>query len=152
MKSGCRALVALLLAGALAGGPAAPPLWAQEQAAAQPSQKVTLQMQGVEIVEILKMLAEQAGFNLVAGRNVSGRVTLFVKEVDPWEALEVILAANELAYEKRGSILTILTQRDYEQLYGQPFAERRVLKSFVPQHAKAADIGRSLATTVPTTR
>ena len=115
-----------------------------QASAPAPSQKVTLQLQGVDIIEILKILAEQAGFNLVAGRNVSGRVTLFVKDVDPWEALEVILAANELAYEKSGQILNIMTQRDYELLYGQPYGDRRILKSFVPKYAKVADLSRAL--------
>ena len=106
---------------------------------------ITLQFQEVEIVEILKLLSEQAGFNLVAGRNVTGKVTLFVKEVDPWEALEVILAANDLAYERRGKILTIFSQRDYELLHGAPYQDRRVLKSILLRYAKAADLARALA-------
>ena len=110
-----------------------------------PPQKVTLQFQGMDVVEVLKILAEQAGFDLVAGKNVTGRATLFLKDVDPWEALEVVLAANELAYEKKGEILTIMTQRDYELLHGQPFQDRRVLKSFVPRTAKVADLSRALA-------
>jgi len=106
---------------------------------------ITLQLQGIDVVEVLKILAEQAGFNLVAGRNVSGKVTLFVKEVDAWEALEVILAANELAYERKGEILTIMTRRDYEALHGEPFQDSRVLKSLTPQYAKAADLSRALS-------
>ena len=108
-------------------------------------QKITLQFQEMDIIEILKLLAEQAGFNLVAGRNVSGKVTLFVKEVDPWEALEVVLAANELAYERRGQILTIMNQRDYELLHGMPYQDRRVLKSIALRYVKAIDLSRSVS-------
>ncbi len=107
--------------------------------------RLTLQFQGVDIVEILKLLADQAGFNMVAGKNVTGKVTLFLKEVDSWEALEVILAANDLAYDRRGQILTIMTRQDYELLYGQPYQDKRILKSIVPRYAKVADLGRSLA-------
>ena len=110
-----------------------------------PAKKMTLQFQGMDIMEVLKLLAEQAGFNLVAGRNVSGRVTLFVKDVDPWEALEVVVAANELAYEKRGDILTVMSQRDYELIHGQPYQDRRAVRSFAPRYAKAADVSRALA-------
>ncbi len=138
MRSGCRAVVFLGLSFLLAS-----PLGAEEAASSQ--SRVTLQFQSVDILEVLKILAEQAGFNLVAGRNVSGQVTLFVKEVDPWEALEVILAANELAYERRGQILTILTQRDYELLHGAPYRDRRVLESVPLRYAKAADVSRVLA-------
>ncbi len=142
MKFGS-SLLAFLLLVSFSGG-----LRAEEErllAQASAPGKVTLQFQGMDIVEVLKILAEQAGFDLVAGKNVSGRATLFLKEVDPWEALEVVLAANELAYEKRGEILTIMTQRDYELLHGQPFQDRRVLKSFMPRYAKAADLSRALA-------
>ena len=114
------------------------------QAGAMEPAKVTMQFQGMDIVEILKLLAEQAGFNLVAGQSVSGKVTLFVKDVDPWEAFEVILAANDLAYEKRGTILSIMTQREYELLHGYPYQDRRIIQSVVPRYAKAADLSRSL--------
>ncbi len=142
MRSGSSAIALLLCLVFAAQGPRA-----EEQVAQVPSPapaRVTLQFQGMEIAEVLKILAEQTGFNIVAGRNVSGRVTLFVKDVDPWEALEVILAANELAYERQGEILTIMTQRDYELINGQPYRDRRVLKSITPRHAKAADLARAL--------
>jgi type IV pilus assembly protein PilQ len=126
-----------------AGSLAAQPARAAERTP-DPS-AVTLQFQGIDVVEVLKILAEQAGFNLVAGRNVSGKVTLFVKDVDPWEALEVILVANELAYNRRGKILTIMTRRDYEALYGEPFQDARILKSLTPQHVKVADLSRALS-------
>lgn len=144
MKSACKALGVAVLLLLPAGSPRA-----EERELAQLSApavgRVTLQFQGMEVVEVLKILAEQAGFDLVAGKNVSGRVTLFLKEVDPWEALEVVLAANELAYEKRGEILTIMTQRDFELLHGQPYADRRVLRSVPLRAAKAADVSRALA-------
>ena len=148
MSFGCkqriRGFLCLLAAGfwllVLAGTPAG---------AAEPGnpsgKKVTLQFQGMEIVEVLKILAEEAGFNVVAGRDVSGRVTLFVKEVDPWEVLEVILRANDLAYERQGQILSILTRREYETLYGSPFQDRRVFRSVVVRYTKAADLSRALA-------
>lgn len=145
MRFGCKKILFFL---ALALMPSPLCAGAEEplaQVAVPSAQKITLQFQGVDIMEVLKLLAEQTGFNLVAGKNVSGRVTLFLKDVDPWEALEVILAANELAYERKGKILTIMTQRDYELLYGQPYQDKRVLKSITPQYAKVADLSRALS-------
>ena len=81
----------------------------------------------------------------MAGKNVSGRVNLFVKEVDPWEVLEVILRANDLAYERQGQILSIVTRQEYEALYGMPFQDRRVLRSVAPRYSKAGDLSRALA-------
>lgn len=146
MKSGCEAILIFLLIPFLLLAHV-PGIRAEEPPPVRPAEaagRVTLQFQGMDIAEVLKILAEQTGFNIVAGRNVSGRVTLFVKDVDPWEALEVILAANELAYERHGEILNIMTQRDYELVYGQPYQDRRILKSLTPRYAKAADLSRAL--------
>lgn len=152
MKFACRPIncrvIAILMA-VLICVPSAEKSFAEEEknprALSAVPQKITMNFQGMDILEILKILAEQSGFNLVAGKNVSGRATLFLKDVDPWDALEVVVAANELAYEKRGDILTVMSQRDYELIHGQPYLDRRVLKSFVPRYAKAADVSRALA-------
>lgn len=107
--------------------------------------KVSLQFEGIDVIQVLKILAEQSGFNVIAGRNVTGKATLFIRDVDPWEAFEVVLAANELAYERRGQILSVMSQREYELLYGQPYQDRRILRSVVPRYAKAAELAKALA-------
>ncbi len=143
MKYGCSFLMAALLF----FGASARPIFSQEPAlpaAGSVGQKVTLQFQETDILEVLKVLADQAGLNLAAGRDVSGRVTLFLKEVDPWEALEVILASNGLAYERNGNILCIVTQREYEEKHGAPYQDRRQIHSIRLAYAKAADVARAL--------
>ena len=84
---------------------------------------ISLDLKGVDILDVLKLLSQKSGLNFVAGRNVTGRVTIFAKEVDIWEAFERIIAANELAYERQGQIVNVMTTRDYEQLYGEKFQE-----------------------------
>ena len=66
MKFGSSLLVLSLLFAASTG------LHAEEDRvlvaqAVGPPQKVTLQFQGMDVVEVLKILAEQAGFDLVDG-------------------------------------------------------------------------------------
>jgi general secretion pathway protein D len=90
------------------------------------------------------MLSSRANLNIVAGRNVRGRVTLFLKDVDVWDAFEIILAANNLAYEKDGDIINVMTERDYEQLYGEKYYDKKSLQIFRLEYAKAADISKSL--------
>ena len=48
-------------------------------AAANPdleSSKITLDIKGMDIVDVLKMLSSRSGMNIVVGKNVAGRVTL----------------------------------------------------------------------------
>jgi len=86
--------------------------------------RISLDLKGVDILDVLKLLSQKSGFNFVAGKNVSGRVTIFVNDVNVWEAFELIISANDLAYERHGDIVTVMMARDYELLYGEKFQER----------------------------
>ena len=88
-------------------------------------QRISLDLKGVDILDVLKLLSQKSGLNFIAGRNVSGRVTIFVSDVDVWEAFQRIIAANDLAYERDGGIVTVMMARDYELLYGERFQERK---------------------------
>ena len=62
--------------------------------------KISLDIKGMDIMDVLKILAMRSNLNIVAGKNVRGKITVFLKNVDVMDALEIILAANDLAYEK----------------------------------------------------
>lgn len=105
---------------------------------------ITLDIKGMDIVDVLKMLATRADLNIVVGKNVTGRVTLFLKDVDIWDAFEITLLANDLAYEKKGEIINVMTQKDYELLYGERFQDKKQAKPIQLKYAKAADLSRAL--------
>jgi type II secretory pathway component HofQ len=73
------------------------------------------------VVEVLKILSRQSGMNIVVGRNVMGRVTVFLTDVDFWEALQTILETRDLAYVENGGLITVMTAQDYERVYGKNF-------------------------------
>jgi type II secretory pathway component GspD/PulD (secretin) len=103
----------------------APANQTQASAQTQAGQRISLDLKGVDILDVLKLLSQKSGLNFVAGRNVSGRVTIFVNDVNVWDAFELIIGANDLAYERKGSIITVMMARDYELLYGEKFQERK---------------------------
>ena len=106
--------------------------------------KISLDIKGMDIVDVLKMLSTRSGMNIVMGKNVTGKVTLFLKNVDLWDAFEIILLANDLAYEKKGGIINVMTQRDYELQYGERFQDKKQGKIIQLKYSKAADISRAL--------
>ena len=108
------------------------------------SNKISLDLKGVDIIDVLKMLSARSNLNIVAGRNVRGRVTLFLKDVDIWDTFEIILAANALAYEKQGDIINVMTERDYEQLYGEKYYSKKELRIFRLEYVRASDISKAL--------
>src|SRR5258706_10822224 len=59
--------------------------------------KISLELKNVDIIEVLKLLAQKGNLNIVAGKEVRGRVTLFLEDVEIWDALRIIFESNELA-------------------------------------------------------
>ncbi|MCX5715108.1 MAG: hypothetical protein NT033_10015, partial [Candidatus Omnitrophica bacterium] len=106
--------------------------------------KISLDIKGMDIIDVLKMLSTRAEMNMAIGRNVTGRVTLFLKDVDVWDAFEIILLANDLAYDRKGGIVNVMTQRDYELIYGERYQDKKQAKLIQLKYAKAADLSKAL--------
>jgi type II secretory pathway component GspD/PulD (secretin) len=107
-------------------------------------ERISLDLKGMDIIEVLKTLASKGKMNIVVGANVRGRVTMFLKDVDVGEAFEIILAANNLASDIRGEIVYVMTQRDYEQLYGKQYDDKKEAKIIQLKYAKAVNINKAL--------
>jgi type II secretory pathway component GspD/PulD (secretin) len=117
---------------------------AKQNITSGPSDKISLDFKNMDIIDALKMIATRADLNIVVGKNVSGRVTLFLKDVSAWDAFEIILLANDLAYETKGNIINIMTQRDYELIYGARFSDKKEVRIVQLKYARAADASRAL--------
>jgi type IV pilus assembly protein PilQ len=72
-------------------------------------QKISLDLQEVDIRNVLRLLADVTGKNIVVEPNVKGKVTLKVDSV-PWDqVLELILKINELDLVMEGNVIRIAT-------------------------------------------
>lgn len=109
------------------------------------SDKISLDLKGMDVVEVIKMLAAKGNLNVVLGTDVKGKVTIFLKSVNLMDALDIILISNNLAYDRRGSIIYIMSQRDYERMYGEKYAEKKEAMTFRMKYAKAAEVGKALS-------
>ena len=114
-------------------------------AAAQAPEKLSLDIKGMDILDVFRLLSMRGGLNIIAGKNVTGKVTLFLKGVDIWDAFEIIIAANGLAYEKRNNIIYVMTERDYELMYGKKYEDKRIVKSVKLQHVTAAEVSKAVS-------
>ncbi len=106
--------------------------------------KISLDLKGMDVVDVLKMLATRAGMNIVIGKNVSGKVTILLKDVDVKDAFEIVVLANDLACDTKGGIINVMSQRDYELLYGERYQDKKQAKIIQLKYAKAADISKAL--------
>lgn len=70
-------------------------------------EKISLDFQDADINDILRLIAEVGGINIIAGGDVQGKVTTRMVDV-PWDqALDVILKINGLAQERSGNIIRV---------------------------------------------
>ena len=83
-----------------------------QQDAAPPGEAASLSFQDVPIRFALQILADEQGFNIVAGDEVAGNISLQLDGV-PWEqALELVLRAGNLAYRLEGNVLFVTTAEE----------------------------------------
>lgn len=106
--------------------------------------KISLDIKGMDIVDVMKIFSMQTGLNIAVGKNVRGTVTIFLKDVDAADAFEMIIAANELAYEREGNIVNVMTDRDYEVKYGRKFREPTQIKVVHLKYSSAGDVAKAL--------
>jgi len=113
---------------------------------------VTIQVRDAELTDVLRLIAEASGFNILVGDGVGGKVTLSLVDV-PWDqALDVILTSRRLGGERKNNILRVttlanLTQEKEEQLRAKLASERsapRVTRIFPISYADTADLQTAL--------
>ncbi len=108
------------------------------------SQRMALDLRDMDIVDALKFLAMKGNINIVASKDTSGRVSLFLKDTTIKDALDIILAANNLAYEKRADILYVMTEAEYKTLHGENFKDTRKVKMFKLKYTKPEAVFKAL--------
>lgn len=76
--------------------------------------------------QVIRILAHEGGLkNVVIGKNVAGSTTLKFDGVTVGDALEVVLSVNDLAYEVKGGIITIITDEEYRAKNGVSFYDQK---------------------------
>ncbi|MDR1871388.1 MAG: type IV pilus secretin PilQ [Deltaproteobacteria bacterium] len=70
-------------------------------------ERITLDFQNADIHNILRLIGEVSGMNVVVSDQVSGKVTLKLKNV-PWDqALDIVLASKNLGAISNGNVLRV---------------------------------------------
>jgi type IV pilus assembly protein PilQ len=71
--------------------------------------RISLDFQAADITNVLRLIAEVSGFNIVVGEGVKAKVTLKLTSV-PWDqALDMLLKMNNLGMIREGNIVWIDT-------------------------------------------
>ncbi len=77
--------------------------------------RISLDFQDADIRNVLRLIADVSGYNLAAGDDVKGKVTIKLLNV-PWDqSLDLILKMNNLGYIREGNILRVATLKNIEE-------------------------------------
>ncbi|MFH1395036.1 MAG: secretin N-terminal domain-containing protein [Candidatus Omnitrophota bacterium] len=91
-----------------------------------PKDTLSLDLRGIEITELLKVLSKKLKKNIIPSKNVTGRVTLFLNDIKYTDVLDILMISQGLAYEEKGdNIILVVTDAEYETLYGKKFNEKK---------------------------
>jgi type IV pilus assembly protein PilQ len=93
----------------------------------------SMEFRDAEIKDVLRAVGQAANLNMIVSDAVSGKVSLSIKDVDIWTALESILKTKGLTYVRDGNMVRVLSvseARDHDM-------DTRV---FPLNHAKSKDI------------
>lgn len=99
----------------------------------------SLQLRDMDIKDVLNLIAKKSGLNIVAGQNVSGRVTLFLEDIEVRDALRLILEANNLAFVEDMGVVSVMPDATFEQIYGYKFGRRTEARVISLISMKASD-------------
>ena len=115
-------------------------------------EKLSLNFQRVDVRDVLKVIADFTGKNIVVSDSVSGSVTIGLKDV-PWDqALDVIMQSKGLDMRVNGSVISIAPAEEFaakEKAQLTADAERETLETlrtevFSLKYQKAADFRNML--------
>jgi len=94
--------------------------------------RISLDFKNADIHDVLRILADVSGLNIVATDDVKARVTLRLVEV-PWDqALDVVLQANGLEKTQVGNVITISTTRRLEAERNARLAAKTAQQKLAP--------------------
>ena len=86
--------------------------------------KITLDVRDMNVVDIVKFLAMKGEFNVVISPTVTGRATVFLNNVTIKDALDIVVISNRLAYKVESNIVQIMSEAEYQAMYGKSFSDK----------------------------
>jgi type IV pilus assembly protein PilQ len=113
--------------------PVPPPIRTRQRVVDEPAyggQRISLDLKDADIQNVLRLLADVSGLNIIATDDVKGKVTLHLTDV-PWDqVLDLVLRSNQLEQSRDGNVVRISTvtrlREEREALRAAQDAEREV--------------------------
>ncbi|WP_110666870.1 type IV pilus secretin PilQ [Salinicola halophilus] len=104
----------------------------QEAGPSYSGQRITLDFQDIAVRDVLSIIAEVSGLNVVASDSVQGSVTLNLVDV-PWDqALDLVLQSRGLAARRNGDVMMVAPAGELASLQRQTLESREQSEQLAP--------------------
>lgn len=118
-------------------GPKGPVLRAQSNE--DNPERFSMQFQDAEITEVLAMLGELAGINILVGKDVTGKVPAAnLQDVTIEQALEAILRSLGYVFERDGEFVFVMTAQEAQAR--KNLTRKLITKVYRPHYISVADL------------
>ena len=107
-----------------------------DAAEAAPKDKIELHVKETDLSSVLKLLADQQRLNIVAGKDVTGKVTADLYGVSLDEALYAVLEMNGYGYRREGNFVYVYTKEEIAKMKAAEAKAAALAKSEAEARAK----------------
>ncbi|KAA0019936.1 type IV pilus secretin PilQ [Salinicola corii] len=102
--------------------------------------RITLDFQDIPVRDVLSIIAEESGLNVVASDGVQGNVTLNLTDV-PWDqALDLVLRNHGLSARREGNVMMVAPTGELASLQRQTLETREQSEQLAPLNTEFLQI------------
>ncbi|MBC7542919.1 MAG: type II secretion system protein GspD [Candidatus Sericytochromatia bacterium] len=116
------------------------PAAAQAPTQGTTARRVSLSFVQSDIRDVLSILSEQAGVNIVSAPGVQGKISITVKDVTPEEALDAICASANLTYQLISRSYIVYPANATAPSVATPLVRRGIVGKTVSLNVKNTDL------------
>lgn len=98
--------------------------------------KITLDVRDMNVVDVIKFLAQKGEFNVIISPTVDGRTTVLLHGVAIKDAMDIVIISNRLAYHIENDIIQVMAAGEYEAMYGKQFGDKTQVSIIHLQYSK----------------
>lgn len=100
--------------------------------------KLSIHIQNSDLREVLDLLSEQGGLNILAGKEVQGKVSATLNGVDIQSALDAILKSTGYASRRQGKFIFVGTPEEFNTI--EQALDRVTTRVYRPNYVTAAEL------------
>ena len=77
---------------------------------------VSLELRDVELRDVIRAIGQEHGINIIVDEKITGKVTVSLRNIPLWDAIDSILKGKGYAYIKEDNIVRVVPMSEDEDL------------------------------------